>query len=159
MEVREVRPEEYEEAGRVTRRAYEEFGNWGDYGERLADVAGRAGRTLVLVAVEDDRILGTTTLEVNHRIEGGRPRQPLRPEEAHIRMLGVAPDARSRGVGRALVEACIREARRHGKSVLTLHTAEEMTVARAMYEAMGFTRMEDEVYPDGFVLLGYRLPL
>lgn len=158
-----MRPEEHEEAGRVTALAYREFmpgdGSWGEYAERLADVAGRAARTLVLVAVEDGRILGTTTLEVEERIEGGHPREPLRPEEAHMRMLGVAPDARGRGIGRALVEACIEAARSAGKSVLTLHTTEEMEAARRMYESLGFRRGPDTVWGDGFRLLAYELHL
>lgn len=161
MEIRQVRPDEYEEAGRVTRLAYREFGaeDWGDYSDRLADVEARAGRTLVLVAVEDGRILGTTTLELDQRVEGGRQRDPLRPNEAHIRMLGVDPSERGRGVGRALVEACLAEARERGKDIVTLHTTEGMTVARGMYEALGFRHTEDQVYPDGFKLIGYQLDL
>jgi hypothetical protein len=31
-----------------------------------------------------------------------------------------------------------------------------MRAAQAMYEALGFERMEDRVFPDGFVLLGYQ---
>lgn len=161
MEIRPVRPEEFEEAGRVTRVAYREFGaeDWGEYADRLADVAARARRTLVLVAEEGERILGTATLELDARMEGGHPRDPLRPEEAHVRMLGVHPEVRRRGVGRALMDACVEEARRRGKRVLTLNTTEEMAVARAMYEAMGFRRLPDQVWPDGFRLLAYELAL
>jgi hypothetical protein len=42
---------------------------------------------------------------------------------------------------------------------MTLHTTERMRVAQAMYEAMGFERLDDRVFPDGFVLLTYRRPL
>lgn len=164
MEVRPVRPEEHEEAGRVTALAYEEFGlrgddGWGSYLERLADVAGRADRTLVLVAVEEGRIVGSATLELDARVPGGHQRPPLGAREAHLRMLGVDPGARGRGIGRMLVEACIREARRAGKAVLTLDTTERMRAARRMYEAMGFRREEDLVYDDGFRLLQYALDL
>ena len=162
MEIREVRPEEHAEAGRITRLAYAEFGadDWGsDYADRLEDVAGRAAATLVLVAVEEGRILGCTTLELDGRIEGGHPRDPLAPDEAHMRMLGVDPRARGRGIGRALVEACIAEARRRGKLRLTLDTTEEMTAARAMYSSMGFERRPDKVWPDGFRLLAFELRL
>lgn len=156
-------PEEYDEAGRVTMEAYREFfppdGSWGDYPERLADVKGRAERALVLVAVEDGRVLGTTTLEIDGRIEAGRERDPLSPGEAHIRMLGVDPGARRRGVGRLLVEASIEEARRAGKSILTLNTTERMESAMKMYESMGFKRGPVRVFDDGFRLLSYELPL
>ncbi len=136
-----------------------EDGSWGDYGDRLADVAGRAERTLVLVATEDGRILGTSTLELEARIVSDHPQEPLGPGEAHLRMLGVDPEARRRGVGRALVEACIAAARDAGKTVLTLHTTEAMGAARRMYESMGFRRGRDKVEDDGFRLLAYELRL
>ena len=63
---------------------------WEDYLEQIADVAGRADRTTILVAVEDGRILGSATLELDGRIDEDED-GPLAPGEAHIRMLGVAP--------------------------------------------------------------------
>lgn len=156
-----MRPEEHEEAGRVTLEAYREFGvdGWGDYRDRLADIAGRADRTTVLVAVEAGRILGSATLELEDRVEGGRARDPLAPDEAHIRMLGVDPGARRRGVGRALVEACVERARAAGKRRITLHTTEEMRVAHRMYRSLGFQRGPDAVWPDGFRLMAFELTL
>lgn len=164
MEVRAVRPEEYREAGEVTALAYREFvrpgeQDWGDYLRELADVAGRAGRTLVLVAVEDGRVLGTATLELTGRVEAGHEREPLPPNEAHVRMVGVHPEARGLGVGRVLMEACITEARKAGKSLLTLNTTQRMRVAQSMYKGMGFRRGPDRVFDDGFVLLSYFLRL
>src|SRR6184192_60528 len=97
IEIREVRPEEYEEAGRVTADAYRPYArgeDWMEYLKELADVADRAQRTMVLVVVEDGRILGTTTLELDRRVsegEGHVEGQRLPAHEAHIRMLGVLP--------------------------------------------------------------------
>ena len=158
MEVREIRPDEYDEAGRVTALAYREFvlpgeDSWEEYLEKIADVAGRAGRSLVLVAVEEDRILGSATLELGERIDDEDP--PLAADEAHIRMLGVDPDARGRGIARALIDACFDRARRAGRSRMTLHTTRRMPIARGMYERMGFHRLEDRIFPDGFVLLTF----
>jgi ribosomal protein S18 acetylase RimI-like enzyme len=158
VEVREIRPDEYDEAGRVTALAYREFvlpgeDSWEEYLEKIADVAGRAGRSLVLVAVEEDRILGSATLELGERIDDEDP--PLAADEAHIRMLGVDPDARGRGIARALIDACFDRARRAGRSRMTLHTTMRMPIAQGMYERMGFHRLEDRVFPDGFVLLTF----
>lgn len=158
MDVREIRPVEYDEAGRVTALAYREFvlpgeTSWEEYLEEIADVAGRAGRSLVLVAVEEERILGSATLELGERIDDEDP--PLAADEAHLRMLGVDPDARGRGVASALIDGCFDRARWAGRSRMTLHTTERMPIARGMYERMGFRRLEDRVFPDGFVLLTF----
>lgn len=153
-----ARPEEYPEAGRVTAVAYREFvgpgdTGWEEYLEHIADVGARAGRSDVVVAVEDGRIVGSATLELGERIDDDDP--PLEPDEAHIRMLGVHPDARGRGAARALIEACFERARSAGRSRVTLHTTQRMKVAQRMYETMGFERVADRVFPDGFVLLTY----
>lgn len=159
IEVRPARPDEHEEAGRVTALAYREFvrpndTGWQDYLARIGDVAGRAGRTMVLVALEEGRILGSVTLELEGRTEPN-DEDLLPADEAHVRMLGVHPEARRRGIARILMEACADEARRVGKRRITLNTTMRMRAAQAMYESLGFSRMEDRVFPDGFVLLGY----
>jgi ribosomal protein S18 acetylase RimI-like enzyme len=161
MEVREATADEHAAAGRVTAEAYREFVRPGDdaweaYLRRIADVAARADRTTVLVAVEDGRVLGSLTLELEGRVpDEGEERRPLEPEEAHIRMLGVDPDARARGVARALMAESEERARAAGKTFMTLNTTHRMKAAQAMYEHLGFERVEDIVFPDGFVLLGY----
>jgi ribosomal protein S18 acetylase RimI-like enzyme len=160
IEIRDVRPAEHEEAGRVTADAYREFvpgggdANWEPYLRVIADVGGRARTTSVLVALEGDRIVGSATIELEARIEPDAD-PPLEPDEAHIRMLGVAPGARGRGIGPALMAACEARARAAGKEWVRLHTTPKMTIAQRMYEALGYTRGEDWVLPDGFVLLSY----
>jgi ribosomal protein S18 acetylase RimI-like enzyme len=163
VEVRPVRPDEYERAGEVTALAYSEFApgdsGWEEYRHRVADVASRADRALVLAAVEDGNILGTATLELDGRIPGGHERPPLAPGEAHLRMLGVHPEAQGRGIGRRIMEACIDAAREAGKSVMTLDTTERMEAAIHLYESMGFRRAPDLVFDDGFRLRFYELRL
>ena len=70
-------------------------------------------------------------------------------------MLGVDPAARARGVARALMEASEARARAAGKTFMTLHTTQRMQAAQSMYERLGYERLEDRVFPDGFVLLSY----
>jgi ribosomal protein S18 acetylase RimI-like enzyme len=166
MDVREATEQEFGEAGRVTAEAYREFirpgdVDWERYLRRIADVAERADRTTVLVAVEDGRILGSLTLELEGRVrdEDDEEHRPLEPGEAHIRMLGVDPAARARGVARALMAASEERARAAGKTHMTLNTTRRMEAAQRMYERLGYERIEDTVFPDGFVLLGYRKKL
>ena len=166
VQVREARSDEYAEAGRVTAAAYrallrpeDDPEDWGSYLARIADVADRARRTVVLVAVHDGTILGSATLELDGRTE--EDDDPLDPDRAHIRMLGIDPAAQGRGAGRALMLACEARARAAGKARITLHTTERMQAAQRMYASLGYGRSEDHVFPDGFRLLGYvkELPL
>jgi ribosomal protein S18 acetylase RimI-like enzyme len=163
MEVREIRPGEEAEAGRVTRLAYEEFvdpgdPDWGGYLDHVGDVAGRAGSVPVLVAVEGARVLGSATLETEDASMGD---DPVEPGTANMRMLGVDPQARGRGVGRALVDACLDLARRQGKRAVTLHTTGDMKVAHRLYESMGFVRdpARDWHVAQAFMLYAFRLDL
>jgi ribosomal protein S18 acetylase RimI-like enzyme len=163
LQIRDATPQEHAEAGRVTAEAYREFvgpgeAAWESYLAQIADVAARAGRTRVMVAVQDGRILGSATLELEDRVDpqdDGR----LAPHEAHIRMLGVAPAARGRGVARQLMAACEETARAAGRTLMTLHTTSRMEAAQKMYESLGYVRGPDRVFPDGFVLLSYSKPL
>jgi ribosomal protein S18 acetylase RimI-like enzyme len=168
VEIREVSPEEFAEAGRVTAEAYREYvppeddGDWSAYLDHIADVAGRAERTVILGAFEDGRVLGTLTLELDRRVSEGEDHaeaERLPADQAHIRMLGVAPDARGRGIGRTLMQESIRLARERGKTLMTLHTTQRMKAAQRMYEAMGFRRDPDVQVSEDFVLLAYSLEL
>lgn len=164
MEIRDARPDEYHAAGEVTARAYFEFADfddpeWVDYLGEIADVAGRADRTEVIVAVEQGRVLGSATIEMDRTI--GDDDQALPPGVASLRMLGVDPTVRGRGIGRALVEETLARARTGGKSVMTLRTTDRMEVAQALYRSMGFERDPDRdiVFESGFRLIAYQLDL
>ncbi|HYH27432.1 MAG TPA: GNAT family N-acetyltransferase [Actinomycetota bacterium] len=163
IEIRPVRPDEYEEAGEATALAYERFvtspEDWNGYLRRLADIGARADRTLVLGALAEGRVVGTVTVETDDRVPGSRDRPPLDPDELHVRMLAVHPEFQGRGIGRALMEAVVAEARRLGRARITLDTTEAMKAAVALYESMGFERGEDLVYDDGFRLRWYELHL
>ncbi|HJR98225.1 MAG TPA: GNAT family N-acetyltransferase [Actinomycetota bacterium] len=163
LTVREALPSEYDEAGRVTADAYRRFAregdpDWQEYLNRIADVEGRAERSTVLVALDAGRIVGSATVELSERIEPDDD-PALDPEEAHLRMLGVHPEHQRRGIGRELMRACFHLARAEGKTFMTLHTTAPMREARQMYERLGFERLDDRVFPDGFVLLTYRRPI
>jgi ribosomal protein S18 acetylase RimI-like enzyme len=165
IEIRELRPEEYDEGGRVTAEAYRVYArgsDWDAYLVHIAGVAERADRTTVLGAFDDGRIVATVTLELDRRVEEGQDHQEaqrLPSHEAHIRMLGVHPAAQGRGIGKALMDETIRLARERGKTLMTLHTTERMTAAQGMYEAMGFRRLPDWRVSEDFVLLTYALSL
>ncbi|MBO8192602.1 GNAT family N-acetyltransferase [Streptomyces oryzae] len=140
--VRTAQPEEYADAGELVARAYLDgglldFGDSDPYLKTLRDAASRAAHAELLVA-EDHQgaLLGTVTFVG----QGGRYAELARKGEGEFRMLGVRESARGRGVGEALVRACISRGRELGLSGLVLSTQPTMHAAHRLYERLGFLR-------------------
>ena len=164
IEVRRVRPEEYVDAGEVTASAWGPTRTHGDqsslsFWARVADVASRDAVAAVYIATEDGHILGSVTLETDGRVVDDENPNPLAPGEAHVRVLGVAPAARRRGVGRILMNYCADVARQKGKDRLTLNTSLENVSAQSFYETIGYVRVSDAELRDGSRVYSYELTL
>lgn len=87
-----------------------------------------------LIAEQDGALLGAVAFYRDS------PGQDMPRERAGLRALAVDPDARGRGVGRQLAEACVLRAWRLGRQYLALHSAAFQEVARKLYLTMGFQR-------------------
>lgn len=159
--VREAREAELAAAGAVVVDAYRALGDPGhdDYHERIRDTASRARVCPILVAVEDD---GTVLGCVTYVPGPGNPYAEAEVgAEAGFRMLGVAPDAQGRGIGRALVGACIARARGEGRTGLAIATGSSMHAAHRLYASMGFRRAPERDFTPvpGVDLMVYVLAL
>ena len=143
LTVRLARPDELDQVGRLTLEAYVADGYAnpaGSYAAALADAPRRARDAELLVAADPDgMVLGTITVCT--------PASPLgalcRPDELEFRMLAVAPDARRRGVGQALVVAVLQRATEVGAHRVVLCSAEEMCAAHRLYARLGFVRLPE----------------
>lgn len=63
---------------------------------------------------------------------------------AKLRLLLVEPTARGLGIGKRLVEECVRFAREAGYKKVLLWTQSELSAARGIYQATGFRRIAEE---------------
>jgi len=72
-------------------------------------------------------------------------------EEAEVLTLAVAPPARRRGIGAALVGCAMAEAAARGAAVLFLEVSAENSAARSLYAGLGFAEVgrRRRYYPDG----------
>ncbi|WP_088051942.1 GNAT family N-acetyltransferase [Virgibacillus dakarensis] len=144
--------------------AYEEYKqkipkeHWGALKKSiLSDTDKQAGVEL-LVAELDGEVAGSVVLypAKSDAYEGlvGSLDYP------EIRMLAVAPELRSKGIGESLIIECIRRAKEKGSQYIGLHTADFMKSAMRLYERMGFVRLPQFDFKpadDGIIVKAYRL--
>lgn len=165
FEVRPAEPAEYVAVGALTADGYLaddllawQDGQTRDYEDELRNGAERAVSADLLVAVDGQGLLGTVTW-----CPVGSPHRELatREDQGEFRMLAVSPTARRRGVGRALVQACLARATADGLREVLLCSLPEMTKAHALYRSLGFERSPDLDWSPvpGVDLWGFRLVL
>jgi GNAT superfamily N-acetyltransferase len=166
LTVRVAGPADRDAIQAVTLAAYQEYtatigAHWNGYRQNIIATLAAAVPGTQIVALDDDRVVGAVLLyPAGTSIEkpGGTTLTLTWPE---VRLLAVAPSARGRGVGVALMNECIHLARSAGATALTLHTTDLMQAAMRLYERLGFERADDlDLEPaPGLIAKGYRLDL
>ena len=163
LPIREAREADQDAIREVTIAAYQEYaatmqGGWESYKHSILETLADVKPAEQLVAEVDGAIAGTVLLfpaNTEFTVPNGRKVTLASPE---IRLLAVAPAARGKGIGAALIRECMRRAREAGAPAVTLHTTDMMRVAQSMYERMGFGRATELDFnpAPGFTVKGYR---
>jgi ribosomal protein S18 acetylase RimI-like enzyme len=165
VRIRDARPDELETVGEIRVAAYLADGFLSAdsaYTPRLRSL-GADGDGDVLVAVREDadgtgrdEILGTVMI---CGWPGGE--LPQSADEAEVRALAVAPDARGLGIGRRLLGAIIERARASGVRHLVLASRTDMVRAQHLYVEAGFSRLTERDWAPmpGVNLLAFGLRL
>jgi ribosomal protein S18 acetylase RimI-like enzyme len=111
-----------------------------------------------LAAVDSDGTILGAVLLPNQQ---SALRQIARADEAEFRLLGVSGAARGRGVGRGLVEACLRRAQELNIGRMVLSTQPSMLAAQHLYESLGFRRQPERDWrtPQGSIRWVYAIEL
>lgn len=163
--VRDARPEERDAVRDLTLRAYAEYATtmapaaWAGLDAAVRTALDTAGGEDRIVAERDGALLGSVMLYPPatdaYRGAAGEVSWPV------LRLLAVAPEARGQGIGRALVDECVRRARHMGAAELGLHSSESLRAAIRMYLRMGFERAPEHDFqpPGAELVMGFRLPL
>lgn len=151
--IRRPVPEEYAAVDRLIEESYaHDYGPSDAHDDPVYRSEVRDRDYEVWVAVDaDGALLGSVTL----RAPGGPPlHEDIGEHELDLRLLGVSPRARRRGVAAALMRQAEARAVETGRAAVVLKTAPNMRGAHRLYEALDFTRAPER---DGLWIDGERV--
>jgi len=166
FQIRAARADEQAAIRDLTLAAYEQYATimaataWAGLQRAIQSALARDDGAERIVAVQDDgRLIGSVSLyPADTNAYGGSVVRVSRPE---LRLLAVSATARGQGVGKALVQECLRRAALAGADALGLHTSASMQAALHLYEQLGFVRTPaDDFRPPGAELvMAFRRPI
>lgn len=166
--VREASRDEFEKLGQLMVSVYSSLEGFPSpdeqpkYYDMLAHVGRLAERpsTQLLVALAGNQLVGGVVFISDMAQYGSGGSATRETDAAGFRLLAVDPKARGMGVGKALADACIAQAKARGLKQVIIHTTRAMTVAWEMYERMGFERSPDlDFRQEALEVFGFRLRL
>ena len=165
FEIRDARHDERDAIHDLTLRAYAEYAAimhpdaWAGLEKAIHGAFRSDTPAEQIVADDQGTLIGSVMLFPAHVRAYGDMLEPLAWPE--VRLLAVPPEARGRGVSKALMDECLRRARAVGARTVGIHTSRSMRVATQMYQRMGFVRVpdHDRQVPGGELVEAYVLPL
>jgi GNAT superfamily N-acetyltransferase len=169
LTIREVLKSEYRQLGQLMVEVYsklEDFPSKDEqpgYYAKLSNIGAlneqRATKVLVAISPAGQLIGGVVYFD-DMAMYGSGGTATSEVNCSGIRLLGIDPQFRKAGAGKALTNACIQFAKEAGHSQVILHTTQAMQVAWRMYEKLGFERSSDlDFLQEDLQVYGFRLNL
>jgi GNAT superfamily N-acetyltransferase len=165
--IRDARADEREVVAEITRAAYSEYAEimspetWPELRDAIDSGLASTVPADRIVAELDGRAVGSAMLFPANVNAYSHVEDALQLTYPEVRLVAVRPDARGKGIARALMEECVRRARAAGARAIGIHTSASMRAALALYTDMGFVRVpEHDFRPPGAELVeAYKLEL
>jgi GNAT superfamily N-acetyltransferase len=167
--VRNARPDEFEQIGKLMVKAYSQLEGFPKeteqprYYQMLANVGEltkQSGMELLVAISPQGSIDGTVLYVDDMKYYGSGGTASTEPNAAGFRLLAVDPTARGKGTGKLLCLECINKAKAASRKQLIIHTTLPMKIAWKMYESLGFQRAAEYDFMQGDLsIFGFRLLL
>ncbi len=169
LSIRDGNPDELARLGQLLVKVYaalpgfpkpDEQPGYYDMLAHIARFTEKPGTRVLVALSESNELLGGVVYFSDMAQYGSGGAATAVKNASGIRLLGVDPEYRGQGAGKALTLACIDLARQSGHAEVVLHTTRAMQSAWAMYESLGFVRSEDlDFSQQELAVYGFRLKL
>jgi GNAT superfamily N-acetyltransferase len=165
--VRNARPGEFAEIGKLMVRVYsglEGFPKQDDqpaYYDMLSNIGeltNNPGTELLVAVSPAGTIAGGVVYFSDMEYYGAGGIAAHEQNAGGFRLLAVDPSARGQGIGKLLVNECLRKAKAAKLCQVIIHSTSAMQTAWRMYESMGFKRSDDlDFMQEKLPVFGFRL--
>ncbi len=169
LTIRDILPEEHEALGQLLVDVYSRLEGFPTpteqpaYYQMLANIGSfvqKSGARVLIAASESGGLLGGVIYFADMGQYGSGGVATTIQNASGFRLLGVSPQARGLGVGKALTQVCLQLARDAGHGQVILHTTKAMQTAWNMYAKIGFERASDLDFMQGQLeVFGFRIEL
>lgn len=167
--VREAKPSEYSQLGALMVDVYSQLEGFPsqteipDYYNNLRNVGEfkNSPKVKLFVAVSENGIVdGGLVYFGDLKYYGAAEESTHKQQAAAFRLLAVNPKTQGKGLGKLLIKACFKQAKKEGFFHLVIHSTKYMMVAWKMYERMGFVKFpEINFEKSGVQVFGFRYTL
>lgn len=124
---------------------------WENYKNEIKNSVNDPNAEAIIVAKKGNEILGGLHLFIGSEKAYNKPE--LKIYSTIVRLLGVHPNGRGRGIAKKLLNESFQFARSRGDEYLYLHSTDMMNVAIQLYLKLGFSRDESRDFDESGILV------